>query len=96
MAVEERELLLAMGGVVRRIEIDRDAPGAAAKAGAVLPDHEVCQRVPQPGQRQRAKRILEARQRRLRRKAGPASGSRSSRSLWIASSVSRAVSLQSG
>jgi hypothetical protein len=70
VAVEERELLLAMGGVVRRIEIDRDAPGAAAKGGAVLPDHEVCQRVPQPGQRQRAKRILEPRQRRLRRQGG--------------------------
>jgi hypothetical protein len=60
-----------LGGVVRRIEIDRDAPGAAAQAGAMLPDHEVCQRVPQSGQRQRAERILEPRQRRLRRQGGP-------------------------
>jgi hypothetical protein len=67
VAVEERELLLAMGGVVRRIEIDRDAAGAAAQPGAVLPDDEVRQRMPQPRQRPRADRILDARQRRLGR-----------------------------
>ena len=43
MPVEEAELLLAVGRIVGRIEVDRDAPGPALEPRAMLLDHEIGQ-----------------------------------------------------
>jgi hypothetical protein len=66
VAVEERELLLAVGGVVGRIEIDRDPRGAPAEPTAMRLDHGVGQHVGHVAQLRPAQRVLEARERRLR------------------------------
>jgi hypothetical protein len=65
-AIEETELLSAMGGIYGRIEIDRDAPRSTSQAMAIVLDDEIGQRGTHAIERQRAKAILEARQGRLR------------------------------
>ena len=67
VAVEERELLLAVGGIVGRIEVDRDESHAVAEPLAVVgQDGRRPTARPEPIQVGAAHRILEPRQRRLR------------------------------
>ena len=54
MAVEEGELLLAVGGIRGRVQIDGDAPGAPVQPLPVLGDHQLGQAVAQPHQVPRA------------------------------------------
>jgi hypothetical protein len=72
VAIEERELLLAMRRVVGGIDVDRDAARPPLAPGPLLRDHQVGERMPQPSQHQRGDGILEPRQRGLRgqRRAG--------------------------
>ena len=71
MAVEERQLLLAVGGVVGRVEVDGDLRGAPLARPPLLLDHSVGQRVGHIPQLGPAHRVLEARQRRLRGQGRP-------------------------
>ena len=65
--VEERQLLLPVGGVVGGIEVDRDPPhGPAREAPLVAADHRVGQGLAQGVQRAAPHAILEPRQRGLR------------------------------
>ena len=67
-AIEEGELLRAVGLVLGDIEIDRDQPDAAS--AATMPgNHRVGERVAHGEQHPRGRRVLEARDRRLRRQA---------------------------
>ena len=66
VAVEERELLLPVGRIVGRIEIDRDEPHARAQARVVVAQHGVGHSRPQPVEVGPAHGVLEARQGRLR------------------------------
>jgi hypothetical protein len=72
--VEERELLLTVGRVVGRIQVERDACGAPVQAPPLLRDHGVGEHVGHGAQLPRAHRIFEARQRRLRSQAEPREG----------------------
>ena len=56
--IEERQLLLPMRGVVRGIEIDRDALGAAVESVTVLRNDRRCQHPPHPIQGPWDHRIL--------------------------------------
>ena len=67
-AIEEGQLLRAVGLVLGDIEIDRDQPDAAA-AAAMPRNHRVGERVAHGEQHPRGGRVLEARDRRLRRQA---------------------------
>jgi hypothetical protein len=69
--LEEGELLLTVGGIVRGIEIDRDPSGAAVPPPLLLRDDGVGQHVGQGAQLPRGHRILEARQRGLGGQAQP-------------------------
>jgi hypothetical protein len=69
VAVEERELLLAVRGVVGGIHIDRDSRDTSAQAPPLLRDHGVGEDVHHGAHRPPAHRILEARQRGLRGQA---------------------------
>src|SRR6266704_2522512 len=74
VAVEERKLLLAVGGVVGGIQIDRDPPDAPVQAPPLLRDHGVGQHVRHGAQFSRAHGVLESRQRGLRGQAEPGEG----------------------
>ena len=67
-AIEEGELLRAVGLVFGDIEIDGDQPDAAS-ASAMPGNHRVGERVAHGEQHPRGGRVLEARDRRLRRQA---------------------------
>ena len=67
-AIEEGELLRAVGRIFGQVEIDRD-PAHAAPPPPMLRDHGVGQCLAQPEQRAWRDRVLEPRQRRLRRQA---------------------------
>ena len=67
-AIEEGQLLRAVGLVFGDIEIDRDQPDAAS-AAAMPGNHRVGERVAHGEQHPRGGRVLEARDRRLRRQA---------------------------
>ena len=67
-AIEEGQLLGAVGLVLGGIEIDRDQPDAAA-AAAMPGNHRVGERVAHGEQHPRGRRVLEARDRRLRGQA---------------------------
>ena len=69
-AIEEGQLLGAVGLVLGGIQIDRDQPDAAA-AAAMPGNHRVGERVAHGEQHPRGRRVLEARDRRLRGQAAP-------------------------
>ena len=71
VAVEERELLLPVGRIVGRIEIDRDEPHARAQARVVVAQHGVGHSRPQPVEVGPAHGVLEPRQRGLRPQGRP-------------------------
>ena len=97
VAVEERELLRAVGRVIGRIEIDRDAPRAAMQP-LLMPRRSRSRRARSPSHRApaRRRRFRSARSWVARRAASPSIGSRPSSSLWIGSSASRSASFASG
>jgi hypothetical protein len=72
VAVEERELLLAVGGVVRGIEIDGDPRRTPFEPAPLVLDHGVGQHVRHVAQGRPPDDVLEPRERRLRgqRRAG--------------------------
>jgi hypothetical protein len=72
-AVEERQLLGAMRGVLRDVEVDRDPPRATLPP-AMAGQHRVGQRLAHAVQRSRRHRVFEARHGRLRRE--PPAGDR--------------------
>ena len=74
MAIEEGELLLPVGGIVGRIEVDRDAPGPAPEPRAMVLDDQVGQ--PEAGQIELLPphRVLEPGERRLGRQIRPREG----------------------
>ncbi len=74
MPVEERELLLAVGGIVGRIEIDGDAPGTPVEPTAMLLDHGVGQPVCHVAQFAWTDVVLEPREGRLRGQRGAGEG----------------------
>ncbi len=65
MAIEEGELLSAVGRIVGGVEIDRDPRDLALQASAVPLDHGLGQCDPHPVQIRTIQGILEARERRL-------------------------------
>jgi hypothetical protein len=69
VAVEERQLLLAVRGVVGGIQVDRDPRGAPVQPAPLLRDHGIGQHVRHRVQLARAHGVLEPRQRRLRGQA---------------------------
>jgi hypothetical protein len=71
VAVEEGQLLLPVGRVVGRIEIDRDEPHALAQALAVVGEHRVGQHGAQLIEVGAGHGVLEPRQRRLRAQGRP-------------------------
>ena len=74
MAIEEGELLLAVGGVVGGIEVDRDAGGAALEPPSMVRNDGVRQHVAHRDQLARPHGILEPRQRGLRGQGRPREG----------------------
>jgi len=74
VAIEEGELLLPVGGIVGRIEVDRDAPGPAPEPRAMVLDDQVGQ--PEAGQIELLPphRVLEPGERRLGRQIRPREG----------------------
>ena len=67
MAVEEGELLLAVSRIIGGVEVERDQPATLPEAIAVAFDHRVGEGVRHAEQVCRLNRVLEARQRGLRR-----------------------------
>jgi hypothetical protein len=63
--LQEGELLLAMGGIVGVIQIDRNVASAASQPPTMPADHHVGERVGQPKQLAAPDGVLEARERRL-------------------------------
>ena len=71
VAVEEAQLLLAVGRIVRGVEVERDEPTAPSETTPVALDYRIGQRVGHAVQVRRLHGVLEARQRRLRRQRLP-------------------------
>ena len=74
VAVEEGELLSPVGGIIRRIQIDRDVLAAPPQPPAMPLDHALGQRLAHPIQIRPARGVLKARERRLRGEHRPGQG----------------------
>jgi hypothetical protein len=70
MRIEERQLLLAVHGIVSVVDVEHDVPGRRPEAAAV----EIDQAEPDPRQRAPVRRVLEPRQRRLAHQIGACIG----------------------
>ena len=66
VAVKEGQLLRAVGGIIGRIQVDRDELGAAMQPAAMAFDHTIGQRFAHPVKLFAVGRILETADRRLR------------------------------
>jgi len=78
-----------VGGIVGGIEVDRDAPGPALEPPAMVLDDGLGQPVPHREHSRHPTAFSNRDSVGCEARAGPAIGSRSTRSLWIASSASR-------
>jgi hypothetical protein len=50
MSIEERKLLLTVGRIVGRVQVDRDPSGAVAKPATMALDHRIRKRFAEPVQ----------------------------------------------
>ena len=74
MTVEQRQLLMAVRGIVGGVQIDGDAPRPSVQAPRVPFHHAVGQRFPHPVQLFAIHRVFKPRQRRLRSQIRPLDG----------------------
>ena len=95
MPVEEGELLLSVGGVVGRVDVDRDAAGAALESGAMVLDDQIGQSHTGQVQRGPIDGVLEAGESRLRGQRWPGQRVALEQELvdWVLSEPGRVVAV---
>jgi hypothetical protein len=71
VAVEEAQLLLAVRGIVGRVQVDRNPPGAPVEPAPMVGDHRPSQALPHPDELAPADAVLEAREGWLRAQGRP-------------------------